>query len=139
MENGLEKIVKVQNLSQNELEQITKMQNLLQNKLEQIVKTRRIKNYKDMSREDLLIALLKSNQSHAELRRSEDNNAEIKETEKINELTNNFSKEEIKKIRRKFRFRESTDKYLKELEEKDSLTEQEKTRKKTLHQKITKG
>ena len=139
LENGLEKIAKVQNLSQNELEQITKMQNLLQNKLEQIVKTRRIKNYKDMSREDLLIALLKSNQSHAELRRSEDNNAEIKETEKINELTNNFSKEEIKKVRRKFRFRESTDKYLKELEEKDSLTEQEKTRKKTLHQKITKG
>ena len=116
------------------------MQNLLQKELEQIVKTSRIKNYKDMSREDLLIALLKSNQSHAELRRSEDNNAEIKETKKsFNELRNNFSKEEIKKIRRKFRFRESTDKYLKELEEKDSLTEQEKTRKKTLHQKITKG
>ena len=140
LEDGLEKIAKVQNLSQNELEQITKMQNLLQKELEQIVKTSRIKNYKDMSREDLLIALLKSNQSHAELRRSEDNNAEIKETKKsFNELRNNFSKEEIKKIRRKFRFRESTDKYLKELEEKDSLTEQEKTRKKTLHQKITKG
>ena len=36
-----------------------------------------------MSQEDLLIALLKSNQSHAELRRSEDNNVEIKETKKF--------------------------------------------------------
>ena len=54
-----------------------------------------------MSREHLLIALLKLNQSHAELRRSEDNNAEIKETKKVfNELKSNFSKKEIKKIRR---------------------------------------
>ena len=73
----------MQNLSQNKLEQITKMQNLSQIELEQIVKTRRIKNYKDMSREDLLIALLKLNQSHAELRRSKDNKTEIKKTKKI--------------------------------------------------------
>ena len=44
-----------------------------------------------MSKEDLLIALLKSNQSRTELRRSEDNNEEIEETKKIfNELRNNF-------------------------------------------------
>ena len=49
------------------------MQDLSQNELEQIAKTRRFKNYKSMSREDLLIA----NQSHAELRKSEDNNVEI--------------------------------------------------------------
>ena len=115
-QNGLERIARMQHLSQNEFKQITKMQNLSQNELEQIMKTRRIKNYKDMSREDLLIALLKSNQSHAELRKSEDNNAEIKETKKtFNELRNNFSKEEIKKIRIKFRFREEIDKYLTEL------------------------
>ena len=121
----------MQNLSQNEHEQITKMQNLSQNKLKQVAKTRLIQNYKGMSREDLLIALLKSNQSHAELRRSEDNNAEIKEIKRIfNKLRNNFSKEEINKIRRKFRFRESIDEYLKELEQKDSLTEQEKQEKK---------
>ena len=86
-QNGLERIARMQNLSQNELEQIKKMQNLSPNKLEQIAKTRRIKNYKDMSKEDLLIALLKSNQSHGELRRSEDNNAKIKETEKKFQLT----------------------------------------------------
>ena len=80
-------------LSQNGLEKIAKMQNLSQNELEQIAKMRRIKNYKNMSREELLIALLKSKQSHAELRRSKDNNAEIEETKKsFNELRNRFSK-----------------------------------------------
>ena len=96
----------MENLSQNELKQITRMQDLSQDEIKQIVKTRRIKNYKDMSKEDLFIALLKSNQSHAELRNSKDNNAEIEETKKIfNELRNNFLKEEMKKITRKFRFK----------------------------------
>ena len=62
-QNGLERIARMQNLSQNELEQIIKMQNLSQNKLKQIAKTRRIKNYNDMSKEELLIALLKLSQS----------------------------------------------------------------------------
>ena len=54
-----------------------------------------------MLREDLLIALLKSKQSHIKLRRSKDNNAEIEETKNFfNELRKNFSKEEIKKIRK---------------------------------------
>ena len=58
--NGLEQIAKMQNFSQNELEQITRMKNLPQNELEKIAKMRRIKNYKKMSKEGLLIALLKS-------------------------------------------------------------------------------
>ena len=135
-QNGLKKIARMENLSQNELKQITRMQD----ELKQIVKTRRIKSYKDMSREDLLIALLKSNQSHAELRKSEENNAKIKETKKIfNELRNNFSKEEIKKIRRKCYFKESIDEHLKELEQKDSLTEQEKREKKRYTKKLRKA
>ena len=118
-QNGLEQIAKMQNLSQNELKQITKMSNLSQNELEQIAKMRRIKNYKKMSKEELLIALLKSEQSPAELRRSKDNNAEIKEIkEKFNALRNSFSKEKRKKIRKKFHFREGISKYLKELEKK---------------------
>ena len=94
-----------------------------------------------MSKEDLLIALLKSNQSHAELRsRSEDNNTEIGETKKnFNELRNNFSKEEIKKIRRKFHHREVIDKYLKELEQKGSLTKQEKREKKRYTKSLQKA
>ena len=139
-QNGLKQIAKMQNLSQNELKQITKMSNLLQNELEKIAKMRHIKNYKNMSREEFLIALLKSKQSIAELRKSKDNNAEIGVTKRIfNELRNNFSKEQIKKIRRKFSFREDIDKYLKELEKKDSLTEQEKREKKRYTKKLRKA
>ena len=117
--NGLNEIVKMQNLSLNELEQIERVNNLSLNKLKQIAKIRHIKNYKDMSKEDLLMALLKSNKSHTEFRKSAYNNEEIGETKKLfNELRNNFSKEEIKKIRRKFYLAESVDKYLKELEKK---------------------
>ena len=57
---GLKQIAKIQNISQNELKRITKMSNLLQNELEQIAKMRRIKEYKNISKEELLIALLKS-------------------------------------------------------------------------------
>ena len=72
----------MQNLSQNELKQITKMQNLSHNELEQIAKMRHIKNYKTISREELLIALLKSEESHTELYKSKSNNVEIEETKK---------------------------------------------------------
>ena len=109
---GLNKIFKIENLSLNELKQIDKTNNLSLNELKQIAKIRHIKNYNDMSKEDLLIALLKSNKSHTELRKSEDNNTEIGETKKIfNELRNNFLKEEIKRIRRKFCVKENIDKY----------------------------
>ena len=77
LQNGLKRIAKMQNLSQNELKQIIKMQNLSQNELKQIAKMRWIKSYKNMAREELLIVLLKSKQSHAELRKSKDNNTEI--------------------------------------------------------------
>ena len=72
----------MQNLSQNELKQITKVSKLSQNELEKISKMRHIKNHKNMSREELLIFLLKSRQSIAEFCRSKDNNAEIEETKK---------------------------------------------------------
>ena len=68
LENRLDRIAKMQNLSQNELKQIIKMQNLSQNKLEQIAEMRRIKNYTNMSRENVLISLLKSKQSHARVK-----------------------------------------------------------------------
>ena len=48
--------------------------------------------------ENLLIALLKSKQSHTELRKSKDRNTEIEETKKFfNELRNNLSNGEMKK------------------------------------------
>ena len=129
--NGLKEIARMQNLSLNELEQIKKMQNLSENKLKQIVKNRRIRNYKNMSKEDLLIALLKQNKSHIELlSKSEDNDVEIGETKKLfNKLRNNFSKEDIELIRKIFRYREEINKYLKKLEQKDSLTSKKNKRK----------
>ena len=72
----------MQNFSQNELIQITKMQNFSQNELEQIAKMRRIKNYRNISREELLIFLLKSEQSTAEFCKSKSNNADIEEIKK---------------------------------------------------------
>ena len=90
------------NISLNGPERIAKMQNLSQNELEQIPEMRRIKNYENMSREGLLIALLKSKQSHIGLYKSKSNNTEIEETRKIfNEIRNKFSKSVIKEIREK--------------------------------------
>ena len=125
--NGLNKIAKMQNLSLNELEKIERMNNLSLNALEQMAIARHIKNYKDMSKEDLLIALLKSNQSYTELLKIDNSNTEIGETKKLfNNLRNNFSREEIKKRREKFYKKERVYNHLKEIEQKDGLTTKEK-------------
>ena len=57
----------MQNLSQNELNQIAEMRDQSRDELERIAKIRRIKNYEEMSKEELVISLLKSKQSIAEL------------------------------------------------------------------------
>ena len=54
-----------------------------------------------MSKEDLLIALLKSNKSHTELLKDNNSNTDIGETKKLfNKLRSNFAREEIKKQRK---------------------------------------
>ena len=63
----------MQNLSQNEFNQIALMYDLSRDELEQIAKIRRIKNYEDMKKDDLIISLLKSKESTAEL--FDDNNS----------------------------------------------------------------
>ena len=86
---GLNRIGKMQNVSQNKLKQITEMSDLSQNEQEQIAKMRRIKDYKNMSKEELLITLLKSEKSRAELYKSKSNNLRIEEVRKFfNELRN---------------------------------------------------
>ena len=57
----------MQSLSQNELNQVAEMHNQSRDELERIAKIRRIKNYEEMSKEELIISLLKSKQSIAEL------------------------------------------------------------------------
>ena len=65
-----------------------------------------------MATEDLLIALLKSNQSHTKLRKVTYDNTEIGETKKLfNKLRNKFSKDEIMKIRKKIYVKEDNEEY----------------------------
>ena len=99
------------------------MNNLSINALKQMAMVRRIKNYKDMTREDLLIALIKSNQSRTELLKIDNSNTEIRETKKnFNNLRDNFSREEIKKSWEKFYKKELVYNHLKEIEQKEGLT-----------------
>ena len=80
-----------------------------------------------MPKENLLITLLKSNHSHTELLKIDNSNTEIRETKKrFNNLRNNFSWEEIKKLREKFHKKEQVYNHLKEIEQKDGLTKKEK-------------
>ena len=57
----------MQNLSQNQLNQIPEMRSQSRDKLERLAKIRRIKNYEGMSKEELIISLLKSKQSIVKL------------------------------------------------------------------------
>ena len=66
-EKGLKKIAKMQNLSQNEQNLIAETCGQSRDQLERIAKIRRIKNYEEMSKEELIISLLKLEQSIAEL------------------------------------------------------------------------
>ena len=50
----------MQNLSQNEFNEIAVMHGLSRDELEQITKIRRIKNYEDTKKEDIIISLLKA-------------------------------------------------------------------------------
>ena len=59
----MKKIAKMQNLSQNELNQIEEMRDQSRDELERIAKIRRIKNYEEMSKEELIISLLKLKQN----------------------------------------------------------------------------
>ena len=96
-----------------------------------------------MSREELLISLLKLKESIAELCRSKNNNVEIEETKKnFNELRDRFSKEKMKRIRKKISFQGRDWQVLKRTRKKKPKKQfngTRKTREKTLHQKIKKG
>ena len=59
-EKGLKKIAKMQNLSQNKFNQIAEMRGQSQDELERIAKIRSIKNYEEMTKEELIISLLKA-------------------------------------------------------------------------------
>ena len=105
-EKGLKKIAKMQNLSQNEFNQIAFMSGLSRDGLEQIAKLRRIKNYEDMKKEDLIISHLKSKGSSAEVFNDNNNNnlydSEISDIRRIlNRLRDILAKKDRKEIKDK--------------------------------------
>ena len=62
----LEKIAKIQNSSKNELSKAEKLQNKSTDELREIARLRRIKNSDNLTKEDLIISLLKSESTPAE-------------------------------------------------------------------------
>ena len=69
------------------------MLNLSQIELQQIAKMRHIKNYKNMSKEGLLMTILKSERGLPELYKSKCNNADIEETKRsLNVSRDKFSR-----------------------------------------------
>ena len=62
----LEKIAKIQNISKNELNKAEKLQNKSIDESRGIARLRRIKNSDNLTKEDLIISLLKSESKRAE-------------------------------------------------------------------------
>ena len=86
---GLEKITKIQNISKNELRKAKKLQNKSIDELKEIAWLRRIKNYDNLTKEDLIFSLLKS----------EGNPAERNYMRYFNNSTNDEIKNKINDIR----------------------------------------
>ena len=94
----------MQNLSQNEFNKISKMHDLSQDELEKIAKIRKIKNYEDMRKEDLIISLFKSKESIDELF-NDNNGNEISDKRRIlNRLKNILPKKDRKEIKENLSF-----------------------------------
>ena len=107
----------MQNLSQNELNQIAEMRGQSRDEFERIAKIRRIKNYEQMSKEELVISLSKSKQSIAELFNNnldDDKTSDIRRI--LNRLTDTLPKRYRKEIKKK----------LYEIENNEDLLEAEK-------------
>ena len=99
---GLNKAAKMQNLSQNKFNQIMVMRGLSRHRLEQIAKIRRIKNYEDMKKEDLIISLLKSKEITAELFNDNHRDNKISDIRRIlNRLRDILPKKDRKEIKNK--------------------------------------
>ena len=86
---NFKKIAKKQNIWRNELRKAEKLQNKSIDELNEVAKFRRIKNYDNLTREDLIFSLLKS----------ESNLAERNYMEYFNNSTNDEIKSKINDIR----------------------------------------
>ena len=126
----LEKIAKIQNISKNELSKAEKLQNKSIDELRGIARLRRIKNYDNLTKEDLIISLLKSESNPVERNymkyfnnSTNDDTYDDKIKGKINDiriilsrLGNVLTKNDKKKIKKE----------LYEIEKKQNLSDNEK-------------
>ena len=111
LEKRLKKIAKMQNLSQNELNQVARMHYQSRGQPEPIAKMRRIKNYGEMLKEELIISLLKSKPSIAEF---------------VNNNLDDDKISDIKRVLNQSKYRKKTKKKFYEIENKENLPELEK-------------
>ena len=77
------------------------MHGLSQDELEQIAKIRRIKNYEDLKKDDLIISLLKSKESIAE-RFNDNNNNEISDIRRILNILRDILPKKDRKLKISF-------------------------------------
>ena len=71
---GLEKIAKIQNISINELNKAKKLQKKSIDELKAVARLRRINNFKKLTKEDLILTLLKSESNALENNNNDNNN-----------------------------------------------------------------
>ena len=71
---GLKKIAKLQNIFKKDLNKIKKMQEKSIDELKAIARLRRINNFKNLTKEDLILALLKSESNALENNNNNNNN-----------------------------------------------------------------
>ena len=126
---GLGKVAKIPNISENEVNQAEKLQRKSIDELKEIARLRRIKNRDKLTKEGLIISLLKSESSNAErnymkhFNNTDDDTYDGKIWGKISDirmmlsrLGNTVTNNDRKKIKRK----------LYEIEKKENLSDKEK-------------
>ena len=102
---GLEKIAKMQNISKNDFNKVKKLQEKSLDELKAIARLRRINNFKKLTKEDLILTLLKS-ESNA-LKNNNGNDNDDKNSDKIRyirlvleRLGNTITNKDRKKIKK---------------------------------------
>ena len=121
---GLEKTAKIQNISKNELSKAEKLQNKSLDELRGIARLRRIKNSDNLTKEHLIISLLKSESNPVERNNSiSDDTSDDKIKSKKNDIRLILSR--LGNIVTK-KYRKEIKKELYETEKKQNLSDNEK-------------
>ena len=104
---GLEKIAKIQNISKNYFKKVKKLQEKSIDQLKATARLRRTNNFKKLTKEDLILTLLKSESNALENNNNNNNNNNDKNSDKIKHirlvngrLGNTITNKDRKKIKK---------------------------------------